>query len=72
MDIDILRTIITVTSFVVFLGICFWAYSSKRKVQFEEAANLPFADDDIQQRTLKSSRQLSEPKTSTQGRQQHG
>jgi len=33
---------------VAFLGICFWAYSKNRKKDFDEAANLPFADDDIQ------------------------
>ncbi len=46
MDINTLRGIATVLVMIAFLGICFWAYSSKRKADFEEAANLPFADDD--------------------------
>ena len=34
-----------VLAFIAFLAVCIWAYSSKRKAGFEEAANLPFADD---------------------------
>jgi len=47
MDINDLRTIITTLSFVVFAGIVFWAYSSRQRVRFEEAANLPFADTEL-------------------------
>ena len=32
--------------FVVFIGIVLWAYSSRRKKDFDEAARLPFADED--------------------------
>ena len=39
----------TVFAFVAFIGVCIWAYSSKRKQAFEEAANLPFAEDDLTQ-----------------------
>jgi cytochrome c oxidase cbb3-type subunit 4 len=46
MDINLLRGIITALSFVTFIGIVVWAYSKNRRQQFEEAANLPFADDD--------------------------
>ncbi len=35
----------TVLMLVVFIGIWAWAWSSKRKKSFEEAANLPFADE---------------------------
>lgn len=52
MDVNDLRVIITTLSFVIFLGIVFWAYSSRQKSRFDEAANLPFADDDMQQRTI--------------------
>ena len=31
---------------VAFIGVVLWAYSSKRKNSFDEAANLPFADDE--------------------------
>jgi len=46
MDINDLRSIMTVLSFAFFLGIVWWAYGGKRKARFDEAANLPFAEDD--------------------------
>ncbi|MBU2704529.1 CcoQ/FixQ family Cbb3-type cytochrome c oxidase assembly chaperone [Zooshikella marina] len=45
MDINTLRGLATVFAMIAFLAVCFWAYSSKRKKQFDEAANLPFADE---------------------------
>ena len=42
-----LRILITVISFIVFAGIVYWAYSGRQRKRFEEAANLPFADDDL-------------------------
>ncbi len=39
------RVIVTVLSFVCFIGIVLWAFSSHRKKAFDEAAMLPFADD---------------------------
>jgi cytochrome c oxidase cbb3-type subunit 4 len=52
MDVNELRAIITTVSFLLFLVIVFWAYSSRQKGRFDEAANLPFSDDEMQQRTL--------------------
>lgn len=52
MDVIDLRVIVTVLLFLSFLGIVFWAYSSRQKDRFDEAANLPFADEDMQQRTV--------------------
>jgi len=52
MDANDLRVVITVALFVSFLGIVFWAYSSRQKNRFDEAANLPFADEEMQQRTI--------------------
>jgi cytochrome c oxidase cbb3-type subunit IV len=46
MDINVVRSIVTVVSFLAFLGILFWALAPKRKVAFDEAARLPFADSD--------------------------
>ena len=46
MDINDARSILTVLSFVLFLGIAWWAFHGRNKARFEEAANLPFADDD--------------------------
>ena len=53
-----MRVVITVVSFVVFLLIVWWAYSGRQKQRFDEAANLPFADDDMQERTVE--KQLAE------------
>ena len=38
-----LHSIVTVITFITFVGIIVWAYSRKRKSAFEEAANAPFA-----------------------------
>jgi cytochrome c oxidase cbb3-type subunit IV len=46
MDINTLRSIVTLVSFVAFLGIVAWAYSRGRKADFEEAAQLVFDDED--------------------------
>ena len=37
----------TILAMIAFLGVCVWAWSDKRKQRFDEAANLPFADDDL-------------------------
>ncbi len=47
-----MRVVITVVSFIVFLLIVWWAYSGRQKNRFDEAANLPFADDEMQERTV--------------------
>jgi cytochrome c oxidase cbb3-type subunit 4 len=47
MDINDLRSIITVLALVCFLGICFWAYSKRARKGFDEAAQLPFTEDDV-------------------------
>ncbi len=41
MDLNDIRSWYTVVLFVVFIGIWVWAWSSKRKNDFNEAANLP-------------------------------
>lgn len=44
MDINDLRSIITVAGLLCFLAIVGWAYSKGSKRGFEEAANLPFTE----------------------------
>jgi cytochrome c oxidase cbb3-type subunit 4 len=39
------RSAYTVLSFLTFVGIFWWAYSARRREAFDEAANLPFADE---------------------------
>ena len=43
---DLIHIIVTVASFVCFVLIGLWAYSKSAKPHFEEAANLPFAEED--------------------------
>lgn len=45
MDINDLRSIVTVVSMLTFLGIVAWAWSKRNKDRFEEAAQLPFQDE---------------------------
>jgi len=51
MDINTLRGISTIVVMIAFIGICLWAYSSRRKKGFDDAANLPFADEELAKRT---------------------
>jgi cytochrome c oxidase cbb3-type subunit IV len=44
-DINDLRGLSTVLMLGSFLGLCVWAYSKARTEEFNEAANLPFADE---------------------------
>ncbi len=45
LDINTLRSVVTVVSFVTFIGIMMWAYSRRNAADFETAANLPFDQD---------------------------
>ncbi|MCX7276090.1 MAG: cbb3-type cytochrome c oxidase subunit 3 [Burkholderiales bacterium] len=45
MDVTTLRIAATVVSFITFVGILVWAFSSRNKAQFDEAAQLPFQQD---------------------------
>jgi len=52
MDINTVRGLSTILVMIVFIGICLWAFNGKKKKDFDDAANLPFQDDDIDERTL--------------------
>ena len=45
MDINDMRSLTTVFAFVAFMGIVFWAYSGRRKQDFDAAAMLAVEDD---------------------------
>jgi cytochrome c oxidase cbb3-type subunit 4 len=45
MDLIDVRAVLTVVMLVVFLGIVMWAYSSRRKKQFDDAARSVLEDD---------------------------
>ena len=53
MDINDFRGWHTVILMALFIGVVVWAYSRRRKKSFDEAANLPFADEDKHEATLK-------------------
>ena len=53
MDINDIRAWQTAVLLISFVGIIFWAYSKRRKSSFDEAANLPFADEERHQATIK-------------------
>ncbi len=45
MDINLMRSLVTVAAFAGFIAILVWAYRPSRKAQFDEAAQLPFQSD---------------------------
>ncbi len=51
MDINTLRGIATIFAMIAFIGVVAWAYSSYKKKDFDEAAQLPFSDDDEDKQT---------------------
>jgi len=46
MDINDLRSIVTVLAFAAFVAIVLWAYSDRSKAAFDQAARLPFDEED--------------------------
>ena len=44
-DVNTLRAMATVLSFMTFIGIVVWAYSHRNAADFDEAAQLPFEQD---------------------------
>ncbi|AOS79682.1 Cbb3-type cytochrome oxidase component [Hydrogenophaga intermedia] len=45
MDINTLRSVVTVISLLAFVGIVAWAWSRRNRERFDEAARLPFQDE---------------------------
>ena len=46
MDINDFRGIITAITLLAFLGLCVWAWSSRRKTTFDKSARLPLEEDE--------------------------
>ena len=57
MDINDLRGLSTAFLMIAFISMCIWAYSKKRKQSFDEAANLPFADEPSHRDTAAETKQ---------------
>jgi cytochrome c oxidase cbb3-type subunit 4 len=45
MDVNDLRSAVTVISLLLFLCLVAWTWSRRRKADFDEAAQLPFVDE---------------------------
>jgi cytochrome c oxidase cbb3-type subunit 4 len=45
MDINDLRGLITLIIFIAFIGIWIWAWSKRRKADFDQSAGLPLEED---------------------------
>jgi cytochrome c oxidase cbb3-type subunit 4 len=45
MSFGTLSGIVTAILTILFLGVCVWAYSSRRKEQFSKAAQMPLEED---------------------------
>lgn len=46
MDINLIRSLVSVALFAAFIWIVWWAYGSARRSRFEADALLPFSDDE--------------------------
>ncbi|WMS87152.1 cbb3-type cytochrome oxidase subunit 3 [Pleionea litopenaei] len=46
MDMNTFRGLETAALLVLFIGLVIWAYSGKRKKDFDEAANMPLNEED--------------------------
>lgn len=46
MDINTIRAVVTVVALITFLAIVAWAWSSRRRADFEAASRLPLDEDD--------------------------
>jgi cytochrome c oxidase cbb3-type subunit 4 len=58
MEIMILRIIAVILSMLVFLGICVWAFQRHSKARFEEAAHIPFLEEDLPSQATKIDRKV--------------
>ena len=46
MDYGLFHSIATVSAFIAFIAVCWWAYSPKNKKRFDKDAELVFNDQD--------------------------
>ena len=58
MDQGIIGTIYTLIVFISFFGVVWWAFTKRNTKRFDEAANLPFADEESQDNTNNDQREL--------------
>jgi cytochrome c oxidase cbb3-type subunit 4 len=46
LDVNFVRSLVTVALFVLFVALCVWAWSDRRRDEFAAAARLPFDESD--------------------------
>lgn len=63
-DLNFLRTVVTVLSFITFVGIVAWALAKRNQASFDEAAQLPFVADSA----AASARVRPQPNQATESR----
>lgn len=63
MDKGTLGAISTVMFAIAFFGVCWWAFAPKRRQRFDDAAQLPFADEDAREKN--NDEKKDEPRSST-------
>jgi len=49
MDAGILRGLFTVVMLILFIAICFWAWSGRRKNTFDALARMPLEPDELEE-----------------------
>ena len=62
-----MRQIAVVLGALAFLGVCWWAFSPKRKKRFEEDAKLPFADEEKSARSARAADKDTDEQTTGEG-----
>lgn len=50
MDQGTLQGIGTILAMIAFIGVCWWAFSKRKKKDFDEASKLPFDRDELEDR----------------------
>ena len=60
-DINTVRSAVLVLAFVGFIGVWIWAWSKKRKSDFEESANLPLEEDGPNIESYSANNSLEKP-----------
>ena len=45
-DLNLLRGVVTLLSLILFVGLMVWTWSRRRQAAFDEAAQLPFLEQD--------------------------
>lgn len=71
MDINVFRGLMSGVLLFAFLGIVFWAYSKQQKKPFDEAANLPFADDEENEKASENDKNHNQDVSSSLENKQH-